>query len=86
MNPSNTPSTETADEDYAKVANIEKKVQLKANKFENPQGVEYRDYISKDIVKLVKARNTYAKKNGYANFYEMKLYSFTCLLSLLCKR
>ena len=34
MNPSNTPSTETADEDYAKVANIEKKVQLKANKFE----------------------------------------------------
>ena len=61
------------DNDYLKVRNAQKKVQLKANKFENPEGVEYRDYISKDIVKLVKTRNTYAKKNGYANFYEMKL-------------
>lgn len=69
----NSPEADEVDEDYAKVANIEKKVQLKANKFENPEGVAYRDYISKDIVKLVKARNTYAKKNGYANFYEMKM-------------
>lgn len=69
----NSSEPQEADDDYAKVANIEKKVQLKANKFENPEGVAYRDYISKDIVKLVKARNDYAKKNGFANFYEMKL-------------
>lgn len=73
FNAYNSVEVEETDKDYEKVSNLEKKVQLKANKFENPQGVEYRDYISKDIVKLVKARNTYAKKNGYANFYEMKL-------------
>ncbi len=69
----NSAEVEETDKDYEKVSNLEKKVQLKANKFEKPEGVEYRDYISKDIVKLVKARNVYAKKNGYANFYEMKL-------------
>lgn len=69
----NSQEADKVDEDYAKVAKVEKKVQLKANKFENPEGVAYRDYISKDIIKLVKTRNTYAKKNGYANFYEMKL-------------
>lgn len=70
----NTPEADDSkDSDYSKVDNVQKKVQLKANKFENPEGVEYRNYISKDIVKLVKTRNAYAKKNGYANFYEMKL-------------
>jgi len=61
------------DEDYNEVIKIEDEVQLKANKFENPEGVEYRNYISNDIVKLVKARNNYAKKKGYPNFYEMEL-------------
>ncbi len=63
----------TADKDYEKLSKLENEVQLKANKFSNPEGVAYRDYISKDIVKLVSARNDYAKKNGYKNFYEMKL-------------
>lgn len=61
------------DEDYEKLSSLENEVQLKANKFAKPEGVAYRDYISKDIIKLVNARNDYAKKNGYKNFYEMKL-------------
>ena len=50
------------DEDYEKLSGLENEVQLKANKFAKPEGVAYRDYISKDIVKLVNARNDYAKK------------------------
>ena len=62
-----------ADKDYEKLSKLENDVQTKANKFSNPEGVAYRNYISKDIVKLVNARNDYAKKKGYENFYEMKL-------------